>query len=64
MDKLEPEKLGSLRAFGIIQDSGRISIPKPWREDMKWEDGDQIMIERYKGKILIENLTAKWSNRE
>jgi len=64
MAEPEPEKLDSLRAFGIIQDNGRVSIPKEWRTDMKWEDGDQIMLERYKDQVLIENLTSKWSNRE
>ncbi len=57
---IKPEKLESLRTCGKIQDTGRISIPKLWRTEMKWEDGNQIMLERYKGKIIIENLTATW----
>lgn len=52
---------GSQREFGRIQINGRISIPKPFREALGWEDGDQVMMEIHLGEyILVENLSAKW----
>lgn len=52
---------GFSRRFGKIQDSGRISIPKPFRESLDWREDDQVMIEIHRDRyILVENLSAKW----
>lgn len=58
---MEPKLKGSPREFGKIQDHGRISIPKRFRDALNWIDGDQIMLYVHsKDKILIENLASKW----
>lgn len=54
------KKSGTLREFGRIQKDGRISIPKPIRRNLGWEDGDQVMFEECEGRLFLENLSAKW----
>lgn len=47
---------GLPRAFGKIQKLRRIAIPQHLLDLLGWKVSDQIMIEAYKGKLVIENL--------
>ena len=46
-----------LRDFTTLQKAFRIALNKDFREELKWEEGDNLLIEVYKGRLLVENLT-------
>lgn len=45
------------RAYGRIQRQRRIAIPKHIMEMLGWEIDDQVLVEVYQGKLIVENLT-------
>ena len=47
------------RAFGKIQVGRRIAIPEYLLNRLGWEIGDQIIVEDYKGFLLVENVSRK-----
>jgi len=51
---------GFPQSFGRIQDNGRVSLPKEWRDELNWIDGDQVCFHFNNGRITVENLEAKW----
>ena len=59
MEGKDTKTLDLPREYLKIQENGRISIPLRFREFLGWQDGDQIMVEVYKGRILIENLKER-----
>ncbi len=44
------------RAFVKIQKLRRIVIPEHLMDMLGWKIGDQILIEAYKGKLIVEPL--------
>lgn len=44
------------RIFGKIQKKGRIAITSSLLKRLGWEIGDQVLIEAYQGKLIVENL--------
>jgi len=55
---------GLPREYQRIQTNGRFSIPKRFKDAYGWKDGDQIMVEAHKGRLIIENITAKWRDEK
>lgn len=47
---------GLPRAFSKIQKLRRVPIQKELMDLLGWEEGDNVMVEAYKGRIIIENL--------
>lgn len=45
------------RAYGKIQALRRVAIPPQLMEALGWKIGDEVLIEAYKGKLIIENLS-------
>ena len=45
------------RMFGKIQTGRRIAISESIMKQLGWETGDQILIEAYCGKLIVENLS-------
>ena len=45
------------RAYGKIQKGRRIAIPKDLLKMLGWEIDDQVVVEVYRGKLIVENLT-------
>ena len=45
------------RAFGSIQTGRRIALPASLMKLMDWEVGDQVLVEAYQGKLIVENLS-------
>ena len=45
------------RAYGKIQKGRRIAIPDSLMNQLGWEVEDQVLVEAYKGKLIVENLS-------
>ena len=45
------------RSFSKIQKGRRIAIPEDLMTLIQWEIGDRILVESYKGKLIVENLS-------
>ena len=45
------------RTYSKIQQQRRIAIPKHLMETLGWEIDDQLIVEAYQGKIIVENLS-------
>jgi len=45
------------RVYGKIHQERRIAIPKHILELLGWKIGDQIIVEAYQGKLIVENLS-------
>ena len=45
------------RTYSKIQRQRRIAIPKRLMEMLGWKIDDQVMVEVYKGKLIVENLS-------
>lgn len=39
--------------------NGRITIPKEFREEHGWKEGDLLMLNDDNGKIIIEKIRSK-----
>jgi len=48
---------GLPRSFSKIQKGRRVAIDKELLDLSGWQIGDQVMVEYYKGKFIIENLS-------
>jgi len=46
-----------MREFGIIQKGRRVALSKEMLEYLGWSVGDQVILEEYKGKIVVEPLS-------
>ncbi|MBA7658156.1 hypothetical protein ES703_66104 [subsurface metagenome] len=46
-----------LRDFSILQKLHRIGLKKAFVKELGWEVGDQLLLEVYKGRLIVENLT-------
>ncbi|GAF88712.1 unnamed protein product [marine sediment metagenome] len=46
-----------LRDFSALQVRHRIGLKKAFVKELGWEVGDQLLIEVYKGRLLVENLS-------
>lgn len=45
------------RQFGKIQKGRRIAVPETLMNLLGWEMGDQVLVEAYRGKLIVENLS-------
>ena len=45
------------RAYGKIQKGRRIAIPQDLLKLLGWEIDDKVLVEVYKGKLIVENLS-------
>ena len=45
------------RAYGKIQKGRRIAVPQDLLKMLGWEIDDQVVVEVYRGKLIVENLT-------
>ena len=45
------------RAPPHIQSGGRFSVPKKLMDKLEWQVKDMLLIEEYKGKLVVENLS-------
>ena len=45
------------RAYGKIQKGRRIAVPQDLLKMLGWEIDDQVVVEAYRGKLIVENLT-------
>jgi len=45
------------RAYGRIQKQRRIAVPKDLMEILGWKIEDQVLVEVYKGKLIVENIS-------
>ena len=50
--------MGLSTAFRTIQKDRRVALPEEFMKDLGWSVGDMIMIHRYKGKVIIENVNG------
>lgn len=48
----------SVREFSHIHSGFRIVIPRRMREALGWRLGDQVLLEAYKGRLVVENLSS------
>ena len=46
-----------LRDFSALQKLHRIGLKKAFVKELGWEVGDQLLLEVYKGRLLVENLS-------
>jgi len=46
-----------IRDFTTLQKSRRIQLKPALAKQLGWNEGDQLLIEDYKGRLIIENLT-------
>ena len=46
-----------LRDFVTLQRGRRIQLKQDFMDKLKWEEGDQLLLETYKGRLFIENLS-------
>ena len=46
-----------IRDFTTFQKGSRIGIKKDLKARLGWEEGDVLLIEDYKGKLIVENLS-------
>jgi len=46
-----------IRDFVTLQKSRRIQLKQDFMDKLKWDEGDQLLLETYKGRLFIENLT-------
>ena len=45
------------RAYGKIQKGRRIAVPQDLLKMLGWEIDDQVVVEVYRGKLIVENLS-------
>ena len=45
------------RAFGKIQKGRRIAISVSLMNQLGWKEEDHVLVEAYKGKLIVENLS-------
>jgi len=45
------------REFTTIQKGRRIQLKREWMDALGWKEKDQLLIEEYKGRLIIENLS-------
>ncbi len=46
-----------LRDFSILQKLHRIGLKKAFVKELGWEEGDQLILEVYKGRLIVENIS-------
>jgi len=46
-----------LRDFVALQERHRIGLKKDFVKELGWDVGDQLLLEVYKGRLLVENLS-------
>jgi len=46
-----------LRDFVTLQRGRRIQLKQDFMDKLKWEEGDQLLLETYKGRLFVENLS-------
>jgi len=46
-----------LRDFSTLQKGRRIQLKQDFMEQLKWDEGDQLLLETYKGRLFVENLS-------
>lgn len=46
-----------LRDFVTLQKSRRIQLKPEFAKKLGWDEGDQLLLETYKGRLFIENLS-------
>ncbi len=46
-----------LRDFVTLQKGRRIQLKPEFMEKLGWEEGDQLLLETYKGRLFAENLS-------
>ena len=46
-----------LRDFATFQKGRRIQLKVEFMEKLGWEEGDQLLLETYKGRLFAENLS-------
>ena len=46
-----------LRDFVTLQRGRRIQLKPEFMEKLEWEEGDQLVLETYKGRLFVENLS-------
>ena len=46
-----------LRDFSTLQKGRRIQLKVEFMEKLGWEEGDQLLLETYKGRLFAENLS-------
>lgn len=52
-------KLWRLKRQGGVQGSFVITIPKDILLALGWNEGDQLVLNRQDGKLIVENLTKR-----
>jgi len=46
-----------LRDFSTLQKGRRIQLKTEFMEQLEWDEGDQLLLETYKGRLFVENLS-------
>jgi len=46
-----------LREFSILQKHHRIGLKKAFVKELGWKEGDQLILEVYKGRLIVENIS-------
>lgn len=51
--------MGFPREFAKIQRGRRIAIPLEMMKTLGWDELDQVLLEAYQGKLVIENISKQ-----